>query len=107
MFEYTVENFKKLFCRGEFSFLPIYDNEKSYLKGDEVYQEDVKQFYTSKIDYNKGNKPSENLTLWTITVDRVEDYILDSDIERAFVEAKANFNEKMFETPELMEIAFY
>ena len=85
----------------------IYDNEKSYLKGDEVYQEDVKQFYTSEIDYNKGNKPSENLTIWTITVDRVEDYILDSDIERAFVEAKANFNEKMFETPELMEIAFY
>ena len=107
MFEYTVENFKKLFCRGEFSFLPIYDDNKSYLKGDEVYQEDVEQFYTSEIDYNKGNKPSENLTIWTITVSRVEDYILDSDIERAFAEAKANFNEKMFETPELMEIAFY
>ena len=107
MFEYNVEDFKSLFNRGEFSFLPIFDNNKNYMKLDICYLQDEGKFYTSEIDYNKGNFPSTNQTLWTVTVDNENNYTLDSDIDRAFVEAYANFNENLFETEDLKKIAFY
>lgn len=107
MFEYNVEDFKGLFNRGEFSFLPIFKMDKSYMKLDVVFEEGDDKFYASEIDYNKGNLPSQNQTLWKVVVERMEDYVLDSDIERAFLEAYANFNENLFETEELKKIAFY
>ena len=84
MFEYNVEDFKSLFNRGEFSFLPIFDIDKNYMKLDICYLQDEGKFYTSEIDYNKGNLPSENQTIWVVTVDNENNYTLDSDIERAF-----------------------
>ena len=107
MFEYNVEDFKGLFNRGEFSFLPIFKMDKNYMKLDIAFEEGDDKFYASEIDYNKGNLPSQNQTLWKVVVERTENYVLDSDIERAFIEAYANFNENLFETEELKQVAFY
>lgn len=103
---YTVEGFKSLFSRGEFPYLPIYRLDETYMKLDECYYEDDGKFYTSKIDYNSGNLPTDT-DKWTLTVDNIKDYIVDDDIERAFVEAKGNFNEEIFETCELKTLMFY
>ena len=86
----TVEYFKALF--KEFPYLPQYVYGKAYFTGDIVYYNG--NFYKSKIDANLTD-PS-NTTNWQLTDVSMDDYIQDSDIERAFEEAKINFNSDFF-----------
>lgn len=83
----TVDDFKNLFTR-DFPYLPLYVDGKIYFKGDEVYFNEY--FYTSLIDGNNTNPT--NTSNWELTNDSVNNYIQDTDIERAFLEAKLNFN---------------
>ena len=84
----TVEDFKSFFTRN-FPYLPVYQDGKAYAKDDVVYVEPV--FYQSLIDNNVN--PVTDETSWMVISDDVNNYVQDSDIEKAMLEAKASFNE--------------
>lgn len=89
--EVTTDDFKNLFTR-DFPYLPIYVEGKAYFKDDEVYY--APNFYKSLTDGNT-TLPTDT-TNWALVNDSVDNYIQDSDIERAFAEAKVNFNPDLF-----------
>lgn len=97
----SVENFKALFVR-DFPYLPLYIDDKAYFKNDIVYSE--LNFYQSLIDGNETEPPTED---WQLYNDNVNNYISDADIERAFAEAKVNFNANLFPDDETAEMIFY
>lgn len=87
----TVEYFKTLFNR-DFPYLPEYIPGKTYFKDDVVYYLD--NFYKSLTD---GNTTVPTTTQnWVLTPDTVNNYVQDTDIERAFEEAKGSFNNALF-----------
>ena len=86
----SVEYFKALF--KEFPYLPQYVYGKAYFTNDIVYFNG--NFYISLIDGNLTD-PSNEIN-WKLTDVSTDNYILDSDIERAFEEAKINFNADLF-----------
>ncbi len=83
----TVDDFKEFFTRN-FPYLPVYDESKTYFEGDEVYLEP--NFYTSLQDNN--TYPLDDAEYWQITSDKLSNYVLDSDIEKARREAMTTFN---------------
>ena len=87
----TVDDFKTLFAR-DFPYLPLYVEGKAYFKDDEVYYN--LNFYQSLTDGNT-TLPTDTDN-WQLYNDSVDNYIQDSDIERAFAEAKVNFNPNLF-----------
>lgn len=87
----TVDDFKTLFTR-DFPYLPLYVEGKAYFKDDEVYYS--LNFYQSLTDGNT-TLPTDTDN-WQLVNDSVDNYIQDSDIERAFTEAKVNFNPNLF-----------
>ena len=87
----TIEYFKTLFSR-DFPYLPEYVNGNTYFKDDVVYYNG--NFYKSLIDANT-TLPT-NTTNWVITADSVNNYVQDTDIQRAFEEAKGSFNSALF-----------
>lgn len=97
----TVEDFKALFSR-DFPYLPEYNELKAYFKGDVVYYDN--NFYKSLIDANL-TAPS-NTTNWALTNETTDNYIQDSDIERAFQEASVNFNAKLFPNCNTAEMVY-
>lgn len=87
----TVEYFKSLFTR-DFPYLPVYMDGQAYFNGDVVYYDN--NFYKSLIDGNLTD-PTDTDN-WVLTPDSVNNYVQDSDIERAFEEAKGSFNTALF-----------
>lgn len=100
----SVEGFLNLF-QSDFALylLPVYVAGKAYFKDDVVYSEP--NFYISLVDGN--TEPPTNATNWALYNDNVNNYIQDSDIERAFKEAKVNFRADFFEDDETAEMIFY
>lgn len=100
----SVEGFLNLF-KSDFApyLLPVYVEGKAYFKGDVVYSEP--NFYQSLTDGN--TTPPTNTDNWELTNDSVDNYIQDSDIERAFKEAKVNFNVSFFLDYKTAEMVFY
>lgn len=96
----TVEDFKNLFTH-DFPYLPLYQKGKAYFKDDVVYVEP--NFYKCLTDGTIAAPPSEN---WELTNDSIDNYISDSDIERAFAEAKINFNPDFFKDDETAIMVF-
>ena len=86
----TTSEFKALFGR-DFPYLPIWTYGKVYFKNDIVYQDE--NFYISLNDENTDEPPSSK---WKLYNDNVENYISDNDIQKAFIEAKMNFNQSLF-----------
>ena len=99
--EVTTDDFKNLFTR-DFPYLPVYVEGKTYFKDDEVYFEP--NFYKSLTDSNT-TAPTDT-TNWEIVKDSVDNYIQDSDIMRAFKEAKVNFNAGLFGDDDTIEMVF-
>lgn len=97
----TVADFKALFSR-DFPYLPEWVNGKIYFKDDVVYYEG--NFYKSLSD-NNNSEPS-NTSNWVATEDNEQNYISDTDISRAFVEAKVNFNPRLFPNCEAIRMGF-
>lgn len=87
----TVEYFKTLFTR-DFPYLPVYVDGRAYFINDVVYFNG--NFYKSLSDGNQ-TAPTDT-TNWVLTPDSVENYVQDSDIERAFEEANGSFNLAFF-----------
>lgn len=96
----TVDEFKALFTR-DFPYLPQWEYGKAYFINDVVYNDG--NFYQSKTDGNLAQPPSEN---WQLYNDNENNYISDTDISRAFVEAKVNFNPQLFSNCETMPMVF-
>lgn len=97
----TVDDFKALFTR-DFPYLPEYIEFKAYFKGDIVYFDN--NFYKSLADGNLSY-PTDT-TKWALTNESADNYIQDSDIERAFQEASLNFNPKLFPNCNFAEMVF-
>ena len=85
--ELTVNDFKALFTRN-FPYLPVWVEGKAYFAGDVVYAEP--NFYESLVDGNLSGV--EDDTAWRLANDSVNNYVMDSDIERAWSEALTTFN---------------
>lgn len=98
----TVEDFKALFAR-DFPYLTMWDCCYPYMTGDSVYFNGG--FYQSKINNNCDNMP-ENGTQWQQIQDTPFNYVSDSDIARAFIEARANFNAALFVDDEVAKMVF-
>lgn len=96
----TAQDFKNLFTR-DFPYLPLYESGKAYFTGDVVYI--APNFYESLTDGNTTAPPSAD---WKLTNDSTDNYISDSDIERAFKEAKVNFNPNFFADDETAKMVF-
>ena len=99
--EVTTDDFKNLFTR-DFPYLPLYIEGKTYFKDDEVYFNS--NFYKSLTDGNT-TEPTDT-TNWEIVKDSVDNYIQDSDIMRAFKEAKVNFNAGLFGDDDTVKMVF-
>lgn len=99
--EVTTDDFKNLFAR-DFPYLPVYVEGKAYFKDDEVYY--APNFYKSLTDGNT-TLPTDT-TNWALVNDSVDNYIQDSDILRAFNEAKVNFNAALFGDDDTVKMVF-
>ena len=96
----TVEYFKTLF--REFPYIPEYVYGKAYFIGDIVYYNE--NFYKSLSDGNITEPDdSEN---WVLTNESTDNYIQDTDIERAFEEAEINFNSNLFSDCNKAQLVF-
>lgn len=100
-FSVTVEYFKSLFAR-DFPYIPEYVYSKAYFKNDIVYYDN--NFYKSLCDGNLTD-PSDN-EKWALTNESLDNYIQDSDIEKAFEEAGINFNSDLFDNCNTAQLVF-
>ena len=87
----TTEEFKEHFSR-DFPYLTIWDDSKTYFKGDEVYFSP--NFYESLVDDNTSEL--SDTTKWKVIKDSEDSYIRDADIGKAIEEAKLAFNADLF-----------
>ena len=107
----SVNGFKSLFTR-DFPYLPVWISGKAYFINDIVFESP--NFYKSLAD-NNTVQPSTDVIIvdpdythkWELYKDSADNYISDADIERAFSEAKVNFNPEFFEDDATAEMGFY
>ncbi|PHS61007.1 MAG: hypothetical protein COB09_18850 [Thalassobium sp.] len=91
----TVDDFKAQFPR-DFPYLPVWlVANQPYNIGDRVYYEPQKLFYDANVNGVTTEPPSSD---WTLATDSIDNYVQDSDIERAFLETQVNFNQSVFGT---------
>lgn len=107
----SVEAFKALFNR-DFPYLPVWVADKAYFKDDIVFE--TLNFYISLVDNNTtepaldvANTAQNYSHKWKLYNDSTDNYISDADIQRAFSEAKVNFNPNFFPDDATAEMVFY
>lgn len=102
----TIGDFQERFKRN-FPFLPYYQENKSYKKGQLVYDKTADVFYNSLIDGNE--QPLSDNTAWKVNEDEnAVDYVSDEDIENAWSEALEVANEDILtDLMFLYLVAFY
>ena len=83
----TVSQFKAYYFR-DFPYLPVYDLNTTYFKGDLVYYDG--NFYVSLADNNTA-LPTDSQK-WKITKGDVYEYVTDNDIQKALGQALLNSN---------------
>lgn len=101
----TPADFKEYFVR-DFKYLPEYDDMQVYFENDIVYYEG--NFYKLLLDSVVGVDPlpaTDPLTWEAVPVD-LERYVLDQDITKAFAQALAFINPRIFEKEAIMVDAF-
>ena len=97
--EYTVEAFKLKFP-NDFVYLSAitWSASKTYFAGNEVYYDVDGLFYVAMATQS-GIAPTDDPAVWQLIEDSVNNYVSDSDIERAFHEADCIFNPNLARTP--------
>lgn len=101
---YTIQDFKDLFFR-DFPYLPIWAVvNQPYNTDDEVYYEVTKLFYKALKD-GVVSVPTDTND-WVKITDDINNYVLDADIEKAFQEANASFNESLYTSEEYKKQAY-
>ena len=102
----TVDDFKDQFPR-DFPYLPVWDVGALYNTGERVYYNVTELFYDALQDGVVGVTPDSGAPSWSTPVaDNVNNYVLDSDIERAFAEARINFNQALYSTEEEITLVY-
>lgn len=101
----TVAQFKAQFFRG-FPYLQNYDDLILYNSGDEVYYPTNKLFYTAQCDGTIGITPSTDETKWVKTIDDLDNWVQDRDIENAFLEAQSVFNIGLYQSDATINLAY-
>lgn len=99
----TVQDFKDYFTR-DFAYLPVWDVAASYNTGAIVYYEVTKLFYKAKND-GVTSVPTTAAD-WDSYSDSVDNYVLDSDVTKAFAQAKIKFNQALFDTDADIEMGY-
>lgn len=85
----TVAMFKQYYSK-DFRYLPYYNVDSVYWKGDEVYNVANDTFYESLKDNNTD--PLTTTTSWKVVKDSIDFYVTDNDITKAMSQAKINAN---------------
>ena len=98
----TVQDFKDLFPR-DFAYLPTWVSG-TYNTDDEVYYAVNGLFYRC-INDGVTTVPT-NVTDWVQYSDKTLNYVLDSDIEKAFSEAQITFNQSLFTSDANIQIGY-
>lgn len=101
----TVADFKTQFPR-DFPYLPVWDvANQPFNTGDRVYYTPTKLFYDA-LQNGVTSTPDTLGADWVVVDDNIENYVQDSDIERAFAEAQVNFNQALFSTDAEIQLAY-
>jgi hypothetical protein len=93
----TVADFKALFVR-DFPYLPVWSDTKLYNKDTVVYYEVTELFYRALDNGVPVGTVPTNATYWVLYPGDIYNYVLDSDIIKAFAEAQQSFNQALFTT---------
>lgn len=102
----TVDDFKAQFPR-DFLYLPVWDVAATYNAGDRVYYATDLLFYDALINGVTVTTPDSGTPDWSTFVDdSIENYVQDSDITRAFLEAQMNFNQSLFGSDAQIQLAY-
>lgn len=101
----TVADFKEQFPRN-FPYLPTWSNTVTYNAEAEVYYTVTQLFYKGKSNGIPAGTLPTNTSFWELYPDDVFNYVLDSDIERAFGEAKIVFNQSLFGDDDMIRLAY-
>lgn len=99
----TVQDFKDQFPR-DFPYLPNWDSEDFYNIGQVVYYGITRLFYICKI--NGTTQLPTDTDHWDLYTQNVNNYVLDSDITRAFQEAQINLNQALFGDDPTIKLAY-
>jgi hypothetical protein len=91
----TPDDFKSYFSRGEFKYSPLWENNVEYKIGQIVWY--GSNNYKAKGD-NSAQEPDLHPEIWQMLPKNL--YVLDSDIKKAFTQAKGNFNIRLFKKSE-------
>lgn len=92
--ETTIEFFKSFFVR-DFKYIDVWSDEVSYLKGDIVFYTGNNLFYMALQD-NIATPPTDT-EYWSEVDTETNIYVLDSDIEKAYFQARQFFNPNLFD----------
>ena len=97
----TIEQFKTFFVR-DFPFLPVFIDGNIYNKDVEVYYSPEMLFYKS-MSNGTTSTPSSINTDWEQVDDDIKNYVLDTDVADAIIQADMTINTNL--SPGLIEIA--
>ncbi len=107
----TTEDFKDYFTR-DFKYLPEYENDRIYFLGDVTALETsggVVNFYTEQLASSQGVSPT-TVTVpptWSPANVDEDNYVLDTDIDKALAQALDNVNPSLFSDDDIMTDCFY
>lgn len=91
----TVADFKALFTR-DFPYLPVWVDTKLYNKDAVVYYDSTELFYKALSNGVPVGTLPTNILYWILYSSNIYNYVLDSDITKAFAEAQMNLNQELF-----------
>ena len=92
--ETTVNFFKSFFVR-DFKYIDVWSDEVAYTKGETVFYTVNNQFYIALQD-NIATLPTDT-EYWSLIDSETNIYVLDSDIEKAYFQARQFFNNNLFD----------
>lgn len=92
--ETTINFFKSFFVR-DFRYIDVWSDEVSYSKGDIVFYSGNNLFYVA-IQDNIATLPTDT-EYWSLVDSETNVYVLDSDIEKAYFQARQFFNPALFD----------
>lgn len=101
----TIDEFKTHFNR-DFPFLPLWDLNKTYNKGETVYYENNRLFYTC-LNNGVESIPPDAPNDWQEIQDDIYNYVTDADIEKAMSEMEAMLNKELFDENSLRLAQLY
>ena len=101
----TVQDFKDLFVR-DFPYLPEWSATQLYNKDNIVYYSTTLLFYQANQNGVPIGTLPTNGSFWNDYTDDVFNYVLDSDIEKAFSEAQINLNQSLFGSDAQIQLGY-